>query len=137
MFIDRSIQFNVKQKFSKTWLGFTEVKFFGYMCRHKCYGLTDDRKKAILEIPFPDTCNKIKKVRMMLGCGVFFSSFIKNCSDLVSHIPDMTKTTFNWDEAMWKHEYRALWESFKLGLQQSCELFYPDYFLEWILRTGC
>ena len=135
MFIDRSIQFNVKLKFSKTWLGFTEVKFFGYMCRHKSYGLTDDRKKAILDIPFPDSGNKIKKVRMMLGCGVFFSPFIKNYSDLVSHIPDMTKTTFNWDEAMWKYDYRALWESFKLGLQQSCELFYPDYSLEWILRT--
>jgi hypothetical protein len=63
MFIDRSIQFNVKLKFSKTWLGFTEVKFFGYICRHKSYGLTDDRKKAILDIPFPDTGNKIKKVR--------------------------------------------------------------------------
>jgi hypothetical protein len=96
MFIDRSIQFNVKLKFSKTWLGFTEVKFFGYMCRHKSYGLTEDRKKAILEIPFPDSGNKIKKVRIILGCGVFFSPFIKNYSDLVSHIPDMTKTTFNW-----------------------------------------
>jgi hypothetical protein len=71
----------------------------------------------------------------MLGCGVFFSPFIKSYSDLVSHIPDMTKTTFDWDETMWKHDYRALWENFKLGLQQSCELFYPDYSLEWILRT--
>jgi hypothetical protein len=40
MLIDRSIQFNVKRKFPKTWLGFTEVKFLGYMCRHKSYGLT-------------------------------------------------------------------------------------------------
>jgi hypothetical protein len=153
MFIDRSIQFNVKLKFSKTWLGFTEVKFFGYMCRHKSYGLTEDRKKAILKIPFPHSGIKIKKVRIMLGCGVFFSPFIKTYSDLVSHIPDMTlvwgpgveegvcvgtpgpptKTTFN--ETMWKHVYRALWENFKLGLQQSCELFHPDYSLEWILRS--
>jgi hypothetical protein len=127
MFIDRSIQYNVKLKFSKTWLGFTEVKFFGYMCRHKSYGLIKDRKKAILEIPFPESGNKIKKVRMMLGCGVFFSPSIKNYSDLVSHIPDMTKTTFDWTEANWKRDYRAIWDEFKLGLQKSCELFYPDY----------
>jgi hypothetical protein len=37
---------------------------------------------------------------------------------------------------VWKHDYRtSSWENFKLGLQQSCELFYPDYSLEWILRT--
>jgi hypothetical protein len=83
MFFDRSIQFNVKLKCSKTWLGFTEVKFFGYICRHKSYGLTEDRKQAILEIPFPSSGNKTKKVRIMLGCGVFFSPFIKNYSDLV------------------------------------------------------
>jgi hypothetical protein len=40
------------------------------------------------------------------------------------------------DETVWKHDYRtSSWENFKLGLQQSCELFYPDYSLEWILRT--
>jgi hypothetical protein len=72
---------------------------------------------------------------MMLGCGVFFSPFIRNYSDLVSYIPGMTKTTFCWDETTWKRDYRKLWEDFKRGLQQSCELFYPDYSLEWILRT--
>jgi hypothetical protein len=78
------------------------------MCRHKSYGLTEDRKKAILDIQFPDSGNKIKKARMMLGCGVFFSPFIKNYSDLVSHIPDMTKTTFDWTEANGKRDYRAI-----------------------------
>jgi hypothetical protein len=53
MFIDRSIQFNVKLKFSKTWLGFTEVKFFGYMCRHKSYGLTEDPSRYYRSEIFP------------------------------------------------------------------------------------
>jgi hypothetical protein len=53
MFIDRSIQFNVKLKFSKTWLGFTEVKFFGYMCRHKSYGLTLRSEEGDPRDPFP------------------------------------------------------------------------------------
>jgi hypothetical protein len=39
LFIGRSIQYNVKLKFAKTWLAYM-VKFFGYMCRHKSYGLT-------------------------------------------------------------------------------------------------
>jgi hypothetical protein len=50
-------------------------------------------------------------------------------------IPDVTKTTFYWDQNTWKQDYRLVWENFKLGLQQSCELFYPDCSLEWILRN--
>jgi hypothetical protein len=47
----------------------------------------------------------------------------------------MTKKTFNWNENTWKHDYRAEYKAFIKGLQDACELFYPDYTLEWILRT--
>jgi hypothetical protein len=71
----------------------------------------------------------------MLGMGVFFTPFIPNYPDLVKDLPDMTKPTFNWIETTWKHDYRGQWEGYKLGLQKSSELFYPDYSLDWVLRT--
>lgn len=135
MFLDRCIKHEVVLKFSKTWLGFAEVKFFGYLCRHNSISLTDDRQKAILEIPFPEGGNRTKKVRMILGMGVFFAPFVPNYADLIKHITDMTKSTFNWDESTWTIDYRGEYDRFKAGLQKSCTIFYPDYNLEWVLRT--
>ena len=67
IFIDRCILHNVKLKFKKSHLGLTAVDFFGYHCSHKSHSLTEDRKKAILEIPFPDKGNRQKKMRSALG----------------------------------------------------------------------
>lgn len=133
--LDRCIQHKVVLKFAKTWLGYTQVHFFGYNCKHKSYELTDDRKKALLEIPFPENGNRQRKARSLLGCGVFFSPFIANYKDRVKHLTDLTRKDFNWDEATWKVNYRQEWEQYKEELQNSCAIYYPDYSLDWILRT--
>jgi hypothetical protein len=134
-FLDKCIEHNVILKFAKTWLGFKKVKFFGYECTHNTLKLTDDRKQAIMEIPFPATGNKCKKVRSLLGCGVMFTPFVANYSELVANLTDMTKASFNWDETTWKHNYRQQFLNFKEGLLKACAVFYPDYSLQWILRT--
>ena len=64
-----------------------------------------------------------------------FSPFVDHYSDLVANLPDMTKATFNWEETSWKHDYRKQYDDFKQGFQKACALYYPDYALEWILRT--
>ena len=135
IFLDRCIEHGVVLKFAKTWLGFREIKFFGYLVRHNSFELTDDRKEALLKIPFPENGNRCKKIRSLLGLGVFFAPFVQNYSDLVKHLTDMTKSSFNWEETTWQHDYRQEFENYKSGLQQSCALFYPNYDLEWTLRT--
>ena len=75
-------------KFAKTWLGFTSVHF-------KSYELTEDRKEAILKIPFPTEGNRPKKVRSLLGAGVFFAPFIKHYNKIVKNLTDLTKKDFN------------------------------------------
>ena len=132
MIIDRCIERNVKLKMPKSWLGFREVNFFGYVCRHKSYEVSPDKKEALANIPMPTST---KTARSLLGKGVFFSGFTPRYSDLVGHLPDMTKKTFNWDKSTWKHDYEEEYRRFIKGLQDACELFYPDYSLEWILRT--
>ena len=135
IFLDKCIEHNVVLKFAKSWIGFDKVSFFDYECTHNKLELSEDRKKAILDIPFPEQGNRNKKVRSLLGSGVMFSPFVDHYSDLVANLPDMTKATFNWDETSWKHDYRNQYEDFKQGLQKACALYYPDYALEWILRT--
>ena len=135
IFIDRCILHNVKLKFKKSHLGLTAVDFFGYHCSHKSHSLTEDRKKAILEIPFPDKGNRQKKMRSALGVGVFCAPFVENYSEIVKNLTDCTKANFSWTESEWKHDYRQQFEEYKLGIQKAVSLFYPDYDLEWILRT--
>ena len=134
-FLDRCIKHNVKLKFSKSWIGFKEVNFFGYHCTHKYFKLTDDRKAAIMAMKFPEDGNRCKKMRVALGCGVFFSPFVPNYSSVTKHLPALTQAKFNWDESSWKHDYRKEFEDFKAALQDSCALFYPDYTKQFIVRT--
>ena len=72
IFLDRCIKHNVKLKLAKSWLGFTEMNFFGYQCTHKSFKLTDDRKLAIMDMKFPENGNRCKKMRVALGCVVSF-----------------------------------------------------------------
>ena len=130
--LDKCIERNVKLKMPKSWIGFREVNFFGYVCKHKSYQVSPDKKEALAKIPFPTTT---KQARSLVGKGVFFSAFTPRYSDLVGHLTDMMKKDFNWDRRTWKYDYEAEFHAFIKGLQDACELYYPDYSLEWILRT--
>ena len=134
-FIDKCAEHNVKLKFAKSWIGLRKVNFFGYACSFQSHELTEDRKKALLEIPFPTSGNRCKKMRSALGIGVFCAPFVLNYKGLVKHLTDLTKSSFDWDPKSWKHDYREEFEQFKKGIQESVALFYPDYDLEWVLRT--
>ena len=84
--LDLCIKFNVTLKMGKTWLGFPEVKFFGYMCRKGSYELATERKEA-------------------LGFALFFKPFVSQYSILAAPLNDMVHKDFNWT---WKVDYRAV-----------------------------
>jgi hypothetical protein len=132
LILDRCIERNVFLKFSKTWLGFDHAKFFGYICKYGSYELSQDRKDAIMAVEFPKNA---KQMQSFLGAALFFKDFIPHYSTLVAPLNDMIKISFNWDESTWSENYRLIFEQVKLGLQDATAVFYPDYNLEWILRT--
>ena len=53
VFFDRCIKHNLILKMSKTNIGFQEVEFFGYRVTKDYYELTEERKQAVNDIPFP------------------------------------------------------------------------------------
>ena len=72
--------------------------------------------------------NHYKKMKVALGCRVFFSPFVLNNSSKTEHLSDMTKASFNWDnKSTWKHDYRKEFKYFKEALRDSCTLFCCDY----------
>ena len=130
--VARCKEYNVFLKFSKTWLGFPSCEFFGFKCERHKYQLTEKRKAAIMEIPFPDNISQLKS---FLGTSVFFHNFVPNFSTLVAPLHDMTAKTFVWKPSEWKVDYVQIFEDFKIALANSVALYYPDYDLTWILRT--
>jgi len=129
---DLCLKHNLFLKFSKTWLGFSEVKFFGYICKPKSYSLSQERKDALQSIPFPT--NK-KGMQSFLGAALFFKNFIPNYSSITAPLNDMLKKDFPWDPSQWKLDYHAVFTTVKAALQHASSIFYPNYDLKWILRT--
>ena len=130
--LDRCIERNVYLKFSKSWLGFDHAKFFGYICKRGKYELSQDRKDALKAVAFPSS---IKKMQSFLGAALFFKNFIPHYSTLVAPLNDMTKQSFNWDQSTWTVDYYSIFEEVKDALQSATAIYYPNYELDWILRT--
>jgi hypothetical protein len=130
--LDRCIERNVFLKFSKSFIGFRQVHFFGYLCRHLSFGLSDQRKAAIMDIPFPTST---KSMQRFLGAANFFRSFLPNYASLTASLHDMVRADFPWSQRPWATDYEAIFVDFKKALLAACELFYPDYALDWVLRV--
>lgn len=130
--LDRCIEKNIYLKFSKTYLGFDSATFFGYSVRYGHYELTQDRKDALSAIPFP---KNTKAVQSFLGSALFFKAFIPHYSTLTAPLSDMTHKDFDWNPKSWKSDYQAAHRDLLAAIQRCSGLHYPDYTLDWILRT--
>eukprot|EP01034_Spumella_vulgaris_P043724 gene43724-54330_t len=133
IFLNRCVERNIFLKFSKSYLGVTRVNFFGYVCEHNSYWLSEERTQCILDIPFPTSQ---KGVQSFLGMALFFKDFVANYSTLAARLNDMAHKDFNWnDRSTWHHDYQQHFLDFKVAISNSAKLFYPDYSLEWVMST--
>jgi len=130
--IDRCNEFNLYLKFSKTWLGFQKVLFFGYECTHKSWTLAEDRKQAIRDYVPPRT---LKQMQSFLGAALYFQTHVDMYAVLAAPLNDMTKNDCRWDASIWTPERIEALKAFKQSLIDCVSLFYPDYELPWIMRT--
>eukprot|EP01034_Spumella_vulgaris_P022119 gene22119-28222_t len=93
--LDRCIERNIFLKFSKSWLGVPEVTFFGYVCRHGSYQLSQQRIESVLAIAFPQNT---KQLQSFMGTALFFKPFIPHYSTLAAPLNDMGHKDFNWKD---------------------------------------
>ena len=122
---------NVYLKMSKSWLGFPSAKFYGYIVEQNSFRLSDERKLAIQQIPFP---RNQKQARSVLGSGVFFKPFVPHYSTITASLYDLTKDDFSWNQAKWTVDYITIFNEWKVHLANSLNLFYPNYDLVWRVR---
>jgi hypothetical protein len=134
LFLTRCKDRNISLKFAKTWLGFQQANFFGYVVRHGSYELSAERKAGIEGIPFP---SNLKQMQSFLGAALFFKAFIPHFSSLTAPLNEMTKAEFDWnDEESWMMDYIEMnFRTLKNAINNASGLFYPDYPLPWIMRV--
>jgi hypothetical protein len=130
--IDRCDERHVVLKFAKSWIGFQEVKFFGYKVTPGKYEMDVDRKQAVLDAPMPTSP---KAMQRFLGVAVFFNEFIPCYSEITGKLYEMINPKFSWDKSTWKHDYEAEYEKAKIALANSTAKHFPNYEWDWILRT--
>jgi hypothetical protein len=130
--IQRCHERQVVLKFAKSWIGFQQVKFFGYKVTPGKYEMDQERKDAVLQAPMPTNA---KAMQRFLGVAVFFNEFIPCYSDVTAKLYDMIKPSFNWDKKTWKEDYEEIYEKVKRALADSTAKYFPNYELDWILRT--
>ena len=130
--LDRCIEFNLYLKFSKTWLGFKKIEFFGYVCDGVGYHLSDKRKASLENAPLPKNC---KALQSFLGSAQYFAPFIPNYSDLTCPLYDMIHKSFQWNKESWTAERIKVFESIRKACVDSMKLYYPDPDLPKVLQT--
>jgi len=134
---DLCIQRNLVLKFGKTFIGYTKANFFGYEVSHQSFCISEERKSAITQIPFPgDAKNKKKAMQSFLGATNFIAPFVPDYAKAAAPLQQMTHNDFDWNETSWTIDYRNVFIDFKSMLIHSMtSLFYPNYELTWYLRV--
>ena len=128
----RCRQHGLVLKMKKSWIGSTNVTFFGYEVHPGTWSLSQSRKDAINALVFPATQ---KQMQSFLGAANFFHTHIPNYASWASDLYECTVTGFDWKSHCWPKDYHALFETFKTAIQSSVTLHFPDYNLQWIIRS--
>ena len=129
--LKRCNEYGIVLKMKKSFIGVDTVTFFGYEITHGKWKLSDTRKKAIGEMPFPTTT---KGMQSFLGASLFFHNHVPDYSEWSAKLYEMTHSKFNWDPGTWKYDYKKHFEEFKVHIAEAAMLHFPDYSLPWVVR---
>ena len=114
--IDRCYERGVVLKFSKSWIGFRQVKFFGYIVTPGKSELDAERKQTVMDTTMP---TGLKGMQRFLGVAVFFSEYVPDFASKTSLLYDMIRHDFNWDRKTWAKDYQGEFERVTLALCNS------------------
>ncbi len=138
-FLTRCTQRNIFLKFTKTWVGFKKIHFFGYDVTGDGWSIDNKRKAALDAIPFPEGNSRevlVRRMQTFLGFSQYFQHHAgPEFATVRAPLSDMTHKTFDWDQKTWKVDYKASFKRFKELCVKAIELTWPDLSLDWIVRV--
>ena len=118
--LDRLSAHNLKIKPSKCDLFKTSVKYLGHVVTPNGILPNKENIEAILAYPQPQT---VRQVKRFVGMVNFFRRFIKNASDIMQPLHEVTKA----HKLNWTDRCTTAFETLKSLLAQPPILAYPDF----------
>ena len=113
-------------------LAIDHANFFGYIVKQNGYELSDERKSAVNDIPFP---LNLQGMQRFLGSSIFFKPFVLDYSGISAPLSDMIKGSFSWNKSTWSKDYEQAFVNLKAALLHSLKIHFPDFIKKFILRT--
>lgn len=131
----RCVQLNLQLKLKKTFLGYQEVKFFGYICDGRTHSYRVDPSRAV-DISLIKRPSSLKEMQSLLGHGQSFIPHCKNYAMRAAPLTELLKKTINWkDPDLWTAPRLKAFEDFKQMIQDAFSLYFPNYEWDFVLIT--
>ena len=107
------------------------VKFVGFIVSHDGLHVDNVKIEAVKEWPVP---KNISECRSFLGFASYYRKFIRNHSEIVAPISDLTKTV-DVGKFAWTLEAQTAFEKMKLALSSAPVLVLPDSTKPYVINT--
>lgn len=119
----------LRLKFEKCDFGVDELKYLGHVITKDGMRLDEDRKQALVEMPFP---RDVSAMRSFLGMANYFKPFVPSYSILAKPLTALTSIKVQYSATP---EALAAFDKIKAACKDSGLLHNPDYTKRLVLRT--
>lgn len=114
-------------KFSKCSFAQAELEFLGHKISSSGIHVTDDKVRAVKELPVP---TNLEEVRRFLGMAGYYRRFIEKFSQKALPLTNLTKKDIRF---VWAPDCQTAFERLKSELMSAPILAFPDFTLPFIL----
>ena len=140
----RAVHFNLVLNIEKSRIGVRTIDFFGYTLSAGKISICESRKAPIMAMPPPSS---LTKMRTFLGLTNAFSAFTPGYSCTLLPLYATCSDAFAWPPPDTPTELSPVWsgpegsvrltafEAIKLLIADSLVMHFPDYALDWTVRT--
>ncbi|XP_042886053.1 uncharacterized protein LOC122262167 [Penaeus japonicus] len=116
---------------NKCFVAYSNIKYLGFSLGNNCLTPLEDKVKAILEMPLPQTK---KQLRSFIGTVSFYRKFIPNLADVLAPVNILLKK-YSSNKLEWSEEQIKCLDILKWKLANAPILTLPDHDKTFYLRT--
>jgi hypothetical protein len=122
-------QANLTVNPSKITVASNKIEFLGHVIQNNTLSVSREKTQPIDDFPTP---KNVKQLARFLGMTAYYSSFIKNYSEISAPLNYLKKKGIPFK---WGPEQQTAFEKLKRALTSAPILKMPDFDLPWILQT--
>ena len=121
--LQRFRDYNIRANPEKTRMGMSEVEYVGHIINRDGLNFSAEKKSKVWNTPLP---TNMKQMKAFLGLANYFRDHIRNHSDIVKPLNDLTLQYDKRKQITWNEEARAAFMQIKEDIANCPTLFFVD-----------